>query len=68
MLGTENKKVNSTWFLLLKNLLNSRDNKCEKKRNQYDMTSFIKVDKQITVRYKDATVFFFLKRIQSLTY
>ena len=30
MLGME-KKINSIWFLLLKNVLNCGDNKCEKK-------------------------------------
>ena len=40
MLGME-KKINSIWVLLLKNVLNSEDNKCEKKRSQYNMTSFI---------------------------
>lgn len=40
MLGIE-KKINSILISLLKNVLNSEDNKCEKKRSQYNMTSFI---------------------------
>lgn len=40
MLGIE-KKINSILISLLKSVLNSEDNKCEKKRSQYNMTSFI---------------------------
>lgn len=39
ILGTENRKMNSTCSLLLKNLQNSGDDKNEKKRNT--MISFV---------------------------